>query len=52
MNKQPLVSVAMCTYNGEKFIRQQLDSILAQTYRNLELIIVDDCSLTFEKSNF
>jgi glycosyltransferase involved in cell wall biosynthesis len=34
----------MCSYNGEKFIGRQLDSILAQTYRNLELIIVDDCS--------
>ena len=44
MNKQPLVSVAMCTYNGEKFINQQLDSILSQTYGNLEVVIVDDCS--------
>jgi glycosyltransferase involved in cell wall biosynthesis len=44
MTEQPLVSVAMCTYNGEKFINLQLDSILAQTYHNLELVIVDDGS--------
>lgn len=26
------VSVVMCTYNGEKYLREQMDSILAQTY--------------------
>ena len=40
----PLVSIAMCTYNGEQFIREQLDSLIAQDYQNLEIIIVDDCS--------
>jgi glycosyltransferase involved in cell wall biosynthesis len=44
MKKEPLISVALCTYNGEKFISQQLDSILCQTYAHLEIIIVDDCS--------
>ncbi|MEA1916325.1 MAG: glycosyltransferase family 2 protein [Campylobacterota bacterium] len=39
-----LVSIAMCTYNGERFINEQLDSILNQTYKNLEIIITDDCS--------
>lgn len=38
------VSIAMATYNGEKFLCQQLDSILSQTYKNLEVIICDDCS--------
>lgn len=38
------VSVVMCTYNGEKFLREQIDSILAQTYPVYELIIQDDCS--------
>lgn len=40
----PLVSIAMCTYNGEQFIREQLESLIAQDYQNLEMIIVDDCS--------
>ncbi len=39
-----LISIAMCTYNGEKFIKEQLDSILSQTYTQLELIITDDKS--------
>lgn len=41
---KPLVSIALCTYNGEKFLREQLNSIVHQTYSKLELIIVDDCS--------
>ena len=39
-----LISVAVCTYNGEKFIREQLDSICNQTYSELEIIICDDVS--------
>lgn len=39
-----LVSVAMATYNGEKYLLEQLESIVSQTYENIELIIVDDCS--------
>lgn len=37
-------SVAMCTYNGEKYIVLQLDSILNQTIKPDEIIICDDCS--------
>lgn len=44
MSDQPTVSVVMITYNGEKYIRQQLDSLLAQTYPFTELIVQDDCS--------
>jgi glycosyltransferase involved in cell wall biosynthesis len=40
----PKVSVVVCTYNGERFLRQQLDSIISQTYPNLEVIISDDNS--------
>lgn len=40
----PLISVAMCTYNGEQYLQEQLDSILNQSYPNLEIIISDDCS--------
>lgn len=38
------VSVALASYNGEKYLREQLDSILTQSYPIYELIIVDDCS--------
>lgn len=38
------MSVLLCTYNGAAFVRQQVDSILAQTLRDFELIIVDDRS--------
>jgi len=40
----PLISVVLCTYNGEKYLAQQLDSILIQTYTNLEILISDDVS--------
>ena len=43
-NKNILISIAMCTYNGERFIKEQLESILAQSYKNIELIITDDGS--------
>ena len=39
-----LVSVVMCTYNGGRFVAEQLESICAQTYDKLQLIIVDDAS--------
>ena len=38
------VSVIVCTYNGEQYLREQLDSILLQTYPIRELIIQDDGS--------
>ncbi len=41
---KPTVSVIMATYNGEKYLREQLDSILQQTYPVSEIIIQDDCS--------
>lgn len=39
-----LVSLVMAVYNGEKYLRETLDSILAQTYKDLEVIIVNDGS--------
>lgn len=39
-----LVSVIMPSYNTAKFIGESIKSVLSQTYTNLELIIVDDCS--------
>lgn len=44
MGKDVLVSIAVCTYNGELFLKQQLDTLAEQTYRNIEIIIVDDKS--------
>lgn len=38
------VTILMATYNGEKFIRKQIESILCQTYKNFQLIIRDDGS--------
>ena len=40
----PLVSVAVITYNSSKYVLETLESIKAQTYQNIELIISDDCS--------
>lgn len=38
------VSIVLPTYNGEKYIRESIDSILNQSFTDWELIIVDDCS--------
>lgn len=40
----PLISIVIPLYNGERFIAQTLESVLAQTYRNIEVIVVDDAS--------
>ena len=39
-----LVSIIMPTYNCGSFITESIRSVLAQTYKNWELLIVDDCS--------
>jgi glycosyltransferase involved in cell wall biosynthesis len=44
MTKSPPVSVAMITYNHEAFVGEAVESILAQTYGDFELIVVDDGS--------
>jgi glycosyltransferase involved in cell wall biosynthesis len=44
MDNQPLVSVILPVYNAERFLRMAIESILNQSYRNIELIIVNDCS--------
>lgn len=41
---KPLVTVVMATYNGEQFLAEAIESVLDQTYRNFEFIIVDDGS--------
>lgn len=45
MLKLPLVSFVVTSYNYEKYILKTLESIKAQTYKNFEIIVVDDCSV-------
>lgn len=40
----PLVSIVLATYNGAPFLKAQMDSLIAQTYPALEIVVVDDCS--------
>lgn len=40
----PLVSVALATYNGDAFLEAQLESIIRQDYQPLEILVSDDCS--------
>lgn len=42
--EQPLVSIVVPCFNGELFIMEALESCLSQTYKNIEVILVDDCS--------
>jgi glycosyltransferase involved in cell wall biosynthesis len=45
MNDQPLVSICIPTYNGADYIRHCIDSCIAQSYQNIEIIVCDDCSV-------
>ena len=44
MAEADLVSIVLPVYNGEKYLASAIDSIIAQSYKNWELIIVNDCS--------
>lgn len=44
-SEQPLVSVAVITYNSAKYVLETLESVKAQTYDNIELVVSDDCSI-------
>lgn len=38
------IDILMATYNGEKYLKEQIESVLNQTYKNIRLVISDDCS--------
>jgi glycosyltransferase involved in cell wall biosynthesis len=44
MHPQPTISVLMTAYNRERYIAEAIDSVLAQTYQDFELVVSDDCS--------
>jgi glycosyltransferase involved in cell wall biosynthesis len=44
MKQDPLVSIALCTYNGAEYLAGQLDTLVNQTYKAIEIVVVDDCS--------
>ena len=44
-SQEPLVSILMNCYNGERWLKEAIDSVYAQTYQNWEIIFVDNCSI-------
>lgn len=43
-NRSPLVSIIVTSYNHAEYLEQRMNSLINQTYKNVEIIVVDDCS--------
>lgn len=43
-NREPLLSIVVPVYNAERYVEECVESLLAQTYSNIEYIFIDDCS--------
>jgi len=43
-SNEPLISIVFTSYNHKEYLKQALDSLVNQTYSNVEIIIIDDCS--------
>ena len=41
---EPMVSIIILNYNGKDYVEECLDSVLSQTYKNMEVIVVDNAS--------
>nr|WP_321023474.1 glycosyltransferase family 2 protein [Clostridium neonatale] len=44
MQENFLISIVITVYNTEKYLRRCLESVTNQSYRNLEIVVVNDCS--------
>ena len=47
----PRISIGLPVYNGERYLKEAIDSVLAQTFRDFELIISDNASTTARYEN-
>ena len=49
---KPEISVIMSVYNGETYLKEAIESVINQTFKNWELVIINDCSTDSTSSQF